>query len=355
LFHIATGGQVQGLDLSPDGRGALAGLDNSQVLHLDLDAGGVLRTLKGHRGSVGWVGFAPDGKHAFSAAHDGTARLWDLTDGREVRQFRVQGKWANCGAVFPDGSRLLTGDDRGLLQVWDVATGQDIKRMEAGSVLCLSVLPGGRHALVAASDVSLWDLETGERLRVFKGHDSGVFQAALSPDGKQVVTASFDGTVRLWDFPTAELLRVVGNHEEFVFSAAFSPDGRLVASGGGGRREGKDYLPGSDHDIRLWDLAPAAPEEPPPPSGTKGWLVAAAILGLLALLAFLGAWLWARRGRAGKAPVPDEQARPAAAAAPIAFTCPGCGNGLKVKEALAGKKVRCPRCSEGVFVPPARA
>ncbi len=353
LRHIPTPGQVQGLDVSADGRFALAGLDNGRVLYLELDTGRVLQTLQGHSGPVGWAGFAPDGKHGFSTSHDGTARLWDLDKGTEVRRYRVDGKWANYGAVFPDGRRLLTGDDRGLLQVWDVATGQELKRIEAGNVLWLLVLPDNRHALVSAGDPSLWDLDTGEQVRVFRGNEGEVKQAALSPDGRRLATASFGGKVQLWDFQTGELLRVLGSHDEWVLSVAFSSDGRLVASGGGGRHEGDQYLPGTDHDIRVWDLSGTpADQAAPPRSGNRPWLAAGSIVGLViaTTLALLGVWLLARRRRASRGRA-AAQAGPPAAGTLIPFACPACGHNLKVKAELAGKKGKCPKCGELVLVP----
>ena len=54
----------------------------------------------------------------------------------------------------------------------------------------------------------LWDAETGQELRQFKGHSGGIRSAIFSPDGKWVLTASDDMTARLWDAGTGELLRV---------------------------------------------------------------------------------------------------------------------------------------------------
>jgi WD40 repeat protein len=359
LLRIPTPGGVRCLDVSPDGRFALAGLSNGPVLDLDLETGAVVGRFPGHgRWPVTWVAFAPDGRHAFSGSEDGTARLWNLDDGKEVRRVRAQGKWVIAGAPFPDGRRLLTADDGGVLQLWDVETGQEIKRLELGHVWvsALTLMPDGRQTLVGTVNVSLWDLESGEKVRAFEGHEDQVHQVVLSSDGRQVLTACWDGKVRLWDFATGELLRVVGSHDEFVFSAGFAPDGRVVASGGGGRREGNDFLPGTDHDIRLWDVT-AVPADAPPPhrAGGRGWLVVGVALGLV-LASTIGLWLFvrARRRAAGAlpgAPGLGGAVRGGAAAPSVSFPCPGCGKDLRARPELAGRKVKCPGCRQPALVP----
>jgi hypothetical protein len=298
--HVSTPDQVHSLDLTPDGRSALVGLGNGLILCLDLETGLVVRSLQGHGGAVGWVAFAPDSKHAFSAASDGTARMWDLAGGTEVARFRVQDRRARGCAVFPDGLRLLTADGGGLLQVWDVATRQEVRRIDVGRgrfINSLSLAADGRQALVGGvGGARLYDLETGRELRHFQQDQEQVHQAALSPDGRQLLTTSFDGTVRLWDAQTGALLRVLGSHTGFGLAVAFSPDGRLVAAGGGGEGGGRDYAPGTDHDIRLWDLT-ARPAEPAPrwPFDHRRWSAAAGCLCVVLALSLLGVWSYARR------------------------------------------------------------
>jgi hypothetical protein len=48
---------------------------------------------------------------------------------------------------------------------------------------------------------------------------------AFSPDGKQVVSGAWDGTVRLWDAATGVALQTLEGHLDMVESVAFSPDG----------------------------------------------------------------------------------------------------------------------------------
>ena len=54
----------------------------------------------------------------------------------------------------------------------------------------------------------LWDAVTGENLRDFIGHTDVInYGAAFSPDGKYIVTGSWDTTVRLWDAETGKEIR----------------------------------------------------------------------------------------------------------------------------------------------------
>ena len=80
------------------------------------------------------------------------------------------------------------------------------------------------------------------------GHDNIVEDAAFSPDGKRIVTASWDMTARVWNAtsgkPIGEPLK---GHENIVLSAAFSPDGRRIVTGS------------QDNTARIWDATTSRP------------------------------------------------------------------------------------------------
>jgi WD40 repeat protein len=93
----------------------------------------------------------------------------------------------------------------------------------------------------------IWDVATGQSLREFKSHESGVTSAALSPDGKRIATTYHDGTARIWDAVTGQAVGEELTNDDTALSAAFSPDGKRIVTAS------------EDKTVRLWDAATGRP------------------------------------------------------------------------------------------------
>ncbi len=74
--------------------------------------------------------------------------------------------------------------------------------------------------------------------------------ASYSPDGRHVITGSWEGVARVWDVATGKALREL-KHGRYVHAVAYSPDGRLIATGSNDEAG----------ELRLWDAdTGAAPD-----------------------------------------------------------------------------------------------
>ena len=95
------------------------------------------------------------------------------------------------------------------------------------------------RAQTATADPPILRIETGT-------HTAVVLGLAVAPDGKQVVTASDDTTLRLWSLPELELQRTIrlpigAGTEGEAFAVAYSSDGKqLVTTGWTGSWNGDD-------------------------------------------------------------------------------------------------------------------
>jgi WD40 repeat protein/beta-lactamase regulating signal transducer with metallopeptidase domain len=242
---------------SPDGKRALSGSHDKTVRLWDVETGKQLRLLEGHEDEVPRVAFSPDGKRAASASHDKTVRIWDLESGDCLHVLRGHADHVRGLVFLPDGTHVVSADVQGTLRVWDADKGTETNKIELpkGRINHLRLAPDGKRLAVAhAQSVRVLDLETGKQLRQFDGHGQGVTDVAWSPDGKTLLSGSYDNTARLWDVETGRELHVFRGHRNYVWSVNFSADGQRILTAGGGARNGEEWVAGNDFAIRIWPL-----------------------------------------------------------------------------------------------------
>jgi len=260
-FQDDTGGfsAVFSVALSPDGSRALAGGREGIVRLWDADTGAELRQFAGHERAVLCIALSADGRRLLSGGFDGTVRLWDVEGGNEIRSFAGHTDPVVSVAFSPDGRRVLAGSWRGNIRLWEAGTGQEVGNLLLHTETeCIVFSPEGTRVLVGVDTaISLWDLETGRKVRTLAGHQKWVRSVAFSPDGKRVLSGSVDGTLRLWDLGSGRLIRSFEMparddlSQRLVLSVAFSPDGKRALSGGYWRDAAGDL---TRTELLLWRL-----------------------------------------------------------------------------------------------------
>jgi WD40 repeat protein len=119
-------------------------------------------------------------------------------------------------------------------------------RGHTGGVTGVAHLPDGRRIITCSFDGSLrlWEIESGTEIgdACRDGWNEQAWSIALSPNGKTVASGSMNGKLRLWDVETKKVVAKWTGHTAIVKSLCWSVDGERVVSGS------------DDGTIRVWDV-----------------------------------------------------------------------------------------------------
>ena len=178
-------------------------------------------------------------------------KIWDASHPPEPlvlksSSFSKNGVSSYCVACSPDGRRIAAGYADNAVRVWDTATGQvrahaHGPRQARGQC---GVQPVRRDHRLGQPGQHGAALGCRHRLRsasAWRSTQVPVNSARFSPDGRRLVSASDDGTLKVWDPATGQCVLSIPSQTGAVHGAKYSPDGRSIASAG------------FDGRIRLWN------------------------------------------------------------------------------------------------------
>jgi WD40 repeat protein len=237
-----------------NGGALLATGATSAVFIWDVARGKVRHTLKVDDRGVDALALDPRGAFLVAGGASGIIKIWDTRTWKEIRSLGPTGRAVRGLSISPDGKVLASASPNGQkgekdpdfgIILWDLATGQKLRVLPqpppALGTTVLSFLPDGRK-LLSGQDRTLriWDVEKPGEAKVveLRGVVRSLGSMALRGDGRRLATGVFEPRIRLWDTESWKQVLAWNAHDEEapprrgVVCVGYSADGKYVFSGG---------------------------------------------------------------------------------------------------------------------------
>ncbi|XP_053212242.1 guanine nucleotide-binding protein subunit beta-2-like [Panonychus citri] len=223
--------------------------DMSPVISVKLN---FRRALKGHLQKVNAIHFSGDSRHLVSAALESKLIIWDTITGNKTKIIGLRSSWTMTCAFATSGNMVACGGMDNMCSVYDLNkrdcdnTGAKLVRELAGfdGFLSCCRFVDDNNLITGSADkkIVLWDIETGSKVKEFRGHTGDVISCAISHDSSNLITGSVDKTAKLWDLRTDKPVQTFFGHEADVTSVNFHRSDFVFSTGS------------EDRTCRLFDI-----------------------------------------------------------------------------------------------------
>jgi len=287
--EVAVVSPVTSVKFSPDGK-ILAIGGYREVRLIDPASGKMLSALSGHANFVRSIAFSPNGKLLAAAGgnpqRNGEIKIWDVNSQQLLKTIEGHTDCIYSVAWSPDGKLLASGSYDKMVKLWDASTGKELSNLQdhIDAVFSVAFSPDGKRLASASQDrtVKIWNVATRRRLYTLSDALDGLNSVAFSPAGDQVAAAGYDKTIYVWRLGEEDghLSQSLIADEESMLALVWSPDGKTIvtASSDGSirfRNTNLDLIGSIDHQpdwVEALDMSP-----------NGSWLAAGRYNGTLSL------------------------------------------------------------------------
>lgn len=200
---------------------------------------------------------------------DKSFQIWDIPSGLCLRTFSGHDLLADCPiAMSKNGKRIATTCGN-VIYIWNLYSVKKIKcaktlASENGGTDCVCFSPDGNMLATTSctnNNILIWDISNEELKLEMNGHTSNIRSINYSPDGKKIVTASYDGSIRIWSTETGICEHVLHYSTDNV---VFNHNGKQILFVSGGISSIWDVETGikiQDIEINNVELATFSPDD----------------------------------------------------------------------------------------------
>lgn len=192
-------------------------------------------SLQGHKNAVRAIVFDPTGNNLFTTGSDGRIIKWDLKQGNTKIEL-VNNKNINRSlSITSNGKFLACGNENSNIEIYDLTSeklSSQILKGSGGDVFSVKFTPDDKQLVSCSSDGSilLWDIALSTSTVIAKS-ESVIRSISLSPDGNLIAGGTEEGKIIFWDKSKNYTSSVLETADNTILVVKFSNDGKLLASG----------------------------------------------------------------------------------------------------------------------------
>jgi len=208
------------------------------------------------RSEVSSIAFSPDGKKLAIGYSDGNIEIWD-TISAKLKQLTGHTNRVNSVVFSSDGKMLVSGSGNFMfkgkesdnsVRVWNIVTGTELKLFEGHTdeVSLVAYSPDGKTLVSFSWDGSVrsWNLTSSNtKPNWIEKIDFGISSMVYSPDGQMLALGFTNGSVQIWNAATGNKLKWFDGHIKEISSIVYNPDGKTLVS------------VSLDKSVRVWNIA----------------------------------------------------------------------------------------------------
>ncbi len=227
---------VDTISVSPEGSWLAFGSSAlGQLLVWEWQSESYILKQQGHFDNLNALTYSPSGDRIITTSDDGRVKVWDTASGFCIVTFTEHTSGVTACEFARRGNVLFTASLDGSIRAFDLIRYRCFRTFTAPKRLSFSSIavdPAGE--VVAAGslddfDIHIWSVQTGQLLDQLAGHEGPVSSLAFAPNGGNLVSGSWDRTVRIWSIfartQTSEPLQLQAD----VLCVTVRPDSKQIA------------------------------------------------------------------------------------------------------------------------------
>jgi WD40 repeat protein len=149
----------------------VSGSSDKMIDIWDVTTGNLLRTLKGHTGSVTTVAWSHDGLKILSGSEDKTIKIWDATTGKELKALKGHSSNVTSVAWKHDDSTIISGSRDRSVKIWNGVTGELINSIDIKYWVVSLSWGRNNDSIVLTTkygdNIQIWEETSGKLLNSF--------------------------------------------------------------------------------------------------------------------------------------------------------------------------------------------